>query len=187
MNVYDFDKTIYRRDSTADFYLFCLKQKPSLCRFWPVQLFHAALFGLHLMEKTRFKESFYRFMAALPEIEAMVEVFWDMHEKDILPWYLAQHRADDVIISASPEFLLRPICRRLGIGCLMASRVDPATGRYTGVNCHGKEKVRRFREKFPKGRIDRFYSDSLSDSPLARLAREAYLVKGETMKPWPEL
>ena len=123
-------------------------------------------------------------MAALPEIEAMAEAFWDMHEKDILPWYRAQRRADDVIISASPEFLLLPICRRLGIGCLMASRVDPATGRYTGVNCHGKEKVRRFREKFPRGQIDHFYSDSRSDAPLASIAREAFLVKGEKLQVW---
>ena len=38
MNVYDFDKTIYYGDSTADFYLFCLKRhkKYSLLphRFW---------------------------------------------------------------------------------------------------------------------------------------------------------
>ena len=34
------------------------------------------------------------------------------------------------------------------------------------------------------GRIDEFYSDSLSDAPLANLAHRAYLVKGEDLFPW---
>ena len=32
--------------------------------------------------------------------------------------------------------------------------------------------------------IDEFYSDSRSDAPLARMAKRAYLVKGETLLPW---
>ena len=184
MNVYDFDKTIYLRDSTVDFYLFCLLRFPSLCRFWPMQLWHGLLFGLRIMKKTAFKESFYRFLSAVPHIEEVVDAFWDLHEKNIMDWYRVQQKPDDVIISASPEFLLRPLCRRLGIRYLMASRVDPCTGKYTGVNCHGREKVRRFREKFPRGQIDRFYSDSLSDTPLASIAREAFLVKGEKLQVW---
>ena len=31
-----------------------------------------------------------------------------------------------------------------------------------------------------------FYSDSLADTPMARLAREAWLVKGDALSPWPE-
>lgn len=32
--------------------------------------------------------------------------------------------------------------------------------------------------------IDEFYSDSHSDDPLARLAKQAFLVKGEKLTPW---
>ena len=66
----------------------------------------------------------------------------------------------------------------------MASRVDIRTGVYDGLNCHGEEKVRRFREAFPDGVIDSFYSDSYSDDPLTKLASEAWLVKGDELKPW---
>ena len=45
--------------------------------------------------------------------------------------------------------------------------------------------VKRFREAFPDGQIDAFYSDSFSDAPLARIARQAWLVKKETLSPWP--
>ena len=80
----------------------------------------------------------------------------------------------------------RQACALLGIRTCIASRVDPQTGKYDGLNCHGAEKVRRFREAFPDGVIERFYSDSLSDTPLARLASEAFLVSGEKLSPWPK-
>ena len=62
--------------------------------------------------------------------------------------------------------------------------MDSRTGKYTGINCHGKEKVRRFREEYPDAVIDSFYSDSYSDTPLAEEAKEAFIVKGEELLPW---
>ena len=35
MNAYDFDKTIYDGDSTADFYIFCLKKHKSIILLSP--------------------------------------------------------------------------------------------------------------------------------------------------------
>ncbi|MEE0264705.1 MAG: haloacid dehalogenase-like hydrolase, partial [Acutalibacteraceae bacterium] len=89
------------------------------------------------------------------------------------------------IISASPEFLLELPCQMLGIKYLMASRVDPKTGKYTGENCHGEEKVRRLYEKYPKDTvIEEFYSDSYSDTPLAKLAKKSFMVKGDDISDW---
>ena len=57
-------------------------------------------------------------------------------------------------------------------------------GIYSGLNCHGEEKVRRYREVFDDTKIENFYSDSYSDTPLARIAENAYLVKGDNLLPW---
>ena len=65
----------------------------------------------------------------------------------------------------------------------MGSPVDRHTGRFSGLNCHGEEKVRRFREVFPEVQIDEFYSDSHSDAPLAALAKRAWLVRGDERIP----
>ena len=105
---------------------------------------------------------------------------WDL----IKSFYLKQKNYDDVIISASPTFLLEPICRRLNITYLIASKVDKHTGKYTGINCYGSEKVRRFKEIFPNQSIDNFYSDSLSDAPIAKLAKHAFLVSKKHIKNW---
>ena len=125
----------------------------------------------------------YRFLHYV-DIDKDLGDFWESHKDNIKGWYYKNQQPDDVIISASPEFLLKPICKELGIKYLMASKVNQTTGIYDGINCHGKEKVRRFYEKFPKGEIDEFYSDSYSDSPLADISKKAFLVKGNELKNW---
>ena len=89
-----------------------------------------------------------------------------------------------MVISASPEFLLQPICRRLGISNLIASKVDPRTGRFSGPNCHGINKVSRYREVYGDTVPQAFYSDSYKDEPMARIAVQAYMVRGEDVSPW---
>ena len=177
MNIYDFDKTLYAADSTADFLKFSLKKHPALVRFLPAMGIAALRhYGLKQIDKTAMKERFYQIFT-LYDAEALLEEFWDKHQHKLFPWYAGkQQRDDDIVISASPEFLLKPICARLGIRYLIASRVDPKTGRYTGANCHGKEKPIRLKEELGITHCDRFYSDSYSDQPLAEIADEAYIV-----------
>jgi putative flippase GtrA/SAM-dependent methyltransferase len=55
---------------------------------------------------------------------------------------------------------------------------------YDGKNCYGEEKARRFRARYGDERIDAFYSDSLSDVPLAGLAEQSFMVKGGRLVPW---
>lgn len=184
MNVYDFDKTIYRGDSTKDFYFFLLCRHPGLIRYLPNQImgFLRHLSGKYT--KTEWKEAFFSFLAGVPDCGCEVVQFWDRKERKIAAWYRKQKQSDDVVVSASPEFLLAEICRRLEILPPVASVVNPKTGRFTGENCRGKEKVRRFYERFPNGKIAGFWSDSPSDLPMAALAAHAYLVKKNKITPW---
>lgn len=184
INVYDFDKTIYDGDSTVDFYRYCLKNYPVIIKWWPSLIFYALLFGLKLISKTKFKEKLYRFLRSIPDIEKAEDDFWKSNHKKIKSWYMEQKQATDLIISASPVFNLKKICTDLDVR-LIASRVDPKTGLYNGLNCYGEEKVRRMRSEYPNIKINEFYSDSLSDSPLAHLAEKAFLVKDDIRKPWP--
>lgn len=183
---YDFDKTIYNGDSTAHFILYCLKRQPGLVRYVPVWGWNALLWKVFRTKtKTEFKEKLYGYFRSVKDIDEYVEDFWESHFKNIKGWYLAQKCEDDVIISASPEFLLSPAIKRLGLTHLMASRVDKRTGKYEGENCWGEEKVRRFKAQMTEATIESFYSDSRSDTPMARLATgKSYLVKGDTLIEW---
>lgn len=76
MNVYDFDETIFRRDSTACFYFHCLRRHPGLLRYLPSGA--AAFFRhyvLHRGGKTEAKERFYRWFRAVPDMESAVSDF----------------------------------------------------------------------------------------------------------------
>lgn len=182
INAYDFDETIYDGDSTRDFYFFCLKRHLGVIFFLPYQAFWFLMFILGIIRKTLFKEKFYIFFRAVGNIDSELEEFWKTHEKNLKKWYLEQKKDTDVIISASPEFLLSPICKKLGIR-LIASRVDRFTGKYDGENCYGNEKVIRFKNETDE-EIDKFYSDSYSDTPLAKLAQTAYIVRGDKITRW---
>lgn len=184
MNVYDFDKTIYDGDSTLDFYFFSLKKSPMLIRFLPIQIigFIKYMFGMY--SKLQFKEKFYSFLKGIKDVDSMVELFWNENQDKIKDWYLKSKEESDVIISASPEFLLNNICRRIGIKHLIASEVNKNTGICEGENCYGEEKVLRFKKYFEKGEIKKFYSDSLSDAPISLMASERYIVSGNNILPW---
>ena len=183
MNIYDFDGTIYGGDSTFDFLMYSIKKHPSLLRFLPIQGWAAAKYLAKRMEKTAMKEQFYRIFTGY-DAEALLEEFWDKHQHKIYDWYPGQQEETDIVISASPEFILKPICARLGIKTLMASRVDSKTGKYEGLNCWGEEKVRRLKEQTGITHCSKFFSDSHSDTPLAKIADEAFLVKDGKIIPW---
>lgn len=183
MNVYDFDKTIYNGDSTLDFWKHCLIRYPRIAVVLPAAVLYAVKFKAGICSREEFKEKFYSFLKLVPDVPSEVERFWDENWKKLKPYYLEQQKADDVIISASPEFLIRIACDRLGVTCI-ASAVNPKTGCLEGPNCRGEEKVRRFLQQYPDGEIDSFYSDSNSDRFMAKMAQQAYLVKGNKILDW---
>ena len=184
VNVYDFDKTILPYDSTERFFAFCLRRWPRVLGPALAALPYAAGMKLGLATKTQVKEVMYGFLAFVPDVDAAVEEFWAENYMNLGEWYLAQKRPDDIISSASPEFLLRPMADRLGVR-LIASRVDRRSGWTLGENNGGEEKVRRLRREFPDVEVGEFYSDSLSDAPLADIARRAYIIKRGQRLPWP--
>jgi len=182
VNAYDFDKTIFDGDSTARFYVYCLLRTPKMFLRLPRLAFEAAF--LLKKDKQAFKEHMFAFLTDLKNPEKMLSDFWKKNECRIKKFYFETRRDDDLIASASPEFIVKPMTDKLGIQYLIASPVDFKTGKYFGPNCHGQEKVIRFRREFPGHEIEDFYSDSHSDDPMAGIAKRAFMVKGEKLSAW---
>lgn len=183
MNVYDFDKTIYDGDSSVDFLIYVYKKHPTLLRFIFSQLWAALMYKLKITDKTTMKTTIYTYFTGLKDIDAEVDAFWKEHEHKVKDWYKKQRKDDDVIISASPEFLLRPVCDRLNVK-LIASDVDKNTGKNLRKNCYGDQKPIRFEELYSLSDIDEFYSDSYSDDPMAQLAKRSFFVTGDKITNW---
>lgn len=176
INGYDFDKTIYDGDSSIDFYLYCLKKQKTIILNFPIQIYGLILYILGIIDKTKFKEYAFSFLKRLNDVDKYVEEFWKVNYKKIKPWYLAKKENTDLIISASPEFLLKPLEKKLKIK-VIASKVNKKTGQFIEKNCHDYEKLNRFNKELKDKKINEFYSDSMSDKPMMDIAKNAYLVR----------
>ncbi|MBM3877015.1 MAG: HAD-IB family hydrolase [Verrucomicrobia bacterium] len=180
--VFDFDGTITWADSFIPF----LREACGFGKFWsgvvvlsPVTVAHL----LGLVSNSRAKEVFIRFFlggwtheqleavaakfATGPRLANMVNPL----AMDRLAWHLREgHRV--VLLSASPEFYLRHWAAGQGIATTLGTRLEfaagQATGRMSGLNCHGREKVSRLEAEL--GPLDRFeihaYGDSRADLHL---------------------
>lgn len=176
VNGYDFDGTIYDGDSSVDFYFYCLKRNKKVLLQLPVQLWGLILYLLHIIDKTRFKEKVFSFLKRIDDIDPYIKDFWNNNLNNIKKWYLEQKEKTDIIISASPEFLLKPLEKKLKV-TIIASKVDKKIGKFHEKNCHDIEKVKRFNEEVKDKKLKAFYSDSMSDMPMMRISKNAYYVK----------
>ena len=181
MNVYDFDGTIYNGDSTIDFYIFCLLHNFRIIKCLPHQIKFFILYKLHLCNKKKFKEEFFCFLKALDDIELIIDCFWKQNFSKIKKWYLKNKKNSDVIISASPEFLLIKLKPILNINCIIGSIVDKNTGCFISENCYGYEKVKRFKILFKDSIPEEFYTDSKSDLPMVNFSKKAFFVHGDDL------
>ena len=188
MNVYDFDGTIYPKDCSIDFCIWCMNRHPKMWfTFFPKVITNLVLRKLGKINESQMQLQFFRYLTRIDDFDEQIELYWDKNEKNIATWYLAQKNSDDLIISASPDCIIGPIAKRLGVN-FMASEFDREFGVFTNNLMYAREKAKYiFDHGFPK--IDNFYSDSLADTPLALCAEKAYLVKNNasTVVDWPDL
>lgn len=184
VKVYDFDKTIYDGDCTIDFYIYALKRNPKVFFCFPIQCFAVIMMKLGLWKKEKAKSLFFVFLRMIRDTDGVVCDFWDRNIDRIKKWYISQKSDSDIIITASPQFLVREAASRLGNMKVIASECDKKTGRFISQNCYGEEKVRRFHEEFGDLLIDEFYSDSYSDFPMASISKKSFIVNGEDISVW---
>ncbi len=181
IDIYDFDKTIVPFDSGSLFWGYCILHYPWILFLIPVQLVGIILMLLKIIDFTAFKRICFSFVPFVP-LERAVKGFWDRHEKQVHEWFFERKR-HSVVISASPDFLLGEIQKRLGFDDLICTRHNAKTGAIIGKNCRNEEKVRRLFELYDKDSTEvvDVYSDSLKhDRPIFSLGQSCYhIVKGK--------
>ena len=177
-DLYDFDGTIYDGDSGIDIFFFALKKYPKIIRRVPKIIWMALLKLLKIIKMEQFKTCVFSFINDIDDLDKFVDEFWMSHEKKLKSFWLEKKsHSKDIIISASCSFWLTYIAEKYKVHKLIATELDLDNGEIIGKNCHGKEKVRRFYLEFPKGIVDKMYTDSVNDLPLIEEAREGLLVK----------
>ena len=176
MNGYDFDNTILHGNSTRRFSFFCALRLPYLIIFVPEILLAFLLRALHIISKNKYLHMLEWFIALVPNVDRYVVKFWDKNMKHIKSWYLLQRRDDDIVISASPFFLVEEACKRLGVACI-ATNLD-TRARLNGTHVYGEEKVATYKTIYEDKPLATYYSDSMSDIPMFKFVDRGYFVKG---------
>ena len=186
MNVFDFDNTIYDGESTLDMFFYYIVRKP-----WLIKHLSTVLKAF-----ARYKKGEVSLTEALEVYAPMVEKdalrvfdfendpknFWDKHMKKIKPLYEELRSGDDLIITASPDFNIEEICRRLGIKRFLASRINRQTGKIEFANLR-ENKIKAFLEAYGDSEIENFYTDSPeNDAVLVERAKHAFVVKGSRVE-----
>ena len=188
MNVYDFDGTIFYSDCAIGFALWCIKRHPKLLvAFMPGMIKTLILYQMRKIPNYQLQRKMFSYLTMIDDYDTQIEKYWDKYESRISKWYLEQKRPDDLIISASPDCIIGPIAKRLGVR-YVATEYDREYGVFLNNLMYAREKAKYIYDHgFPL--IENFYSDSLADTPLALCAEKAYLVKnhGTTVVDWPEL
>jgi phosphatidylglycerophosphatase C len=182
MNIYDFDDTIYDGDSSIDFFKYCIAINKKTLLIIPKFTYTILLYKLGIKNKETLKSVYFSFLKYFDNTDKIVNSFWNKNKCKIKDFYLKNHKNTDIIISASPEFLLKPIAKEFDFK-LIASEVDPQTGKFISKNCHGQEKVNRLND-IGVYKCENFYSDSKSDEPLAKIANKAFLIKNDKIEKW---
>lgn len=182
INMYDFDDTIYSGDSSVDFIKYCYKKGyikfNNLLKI--MGSFIKYFFGV--FDITEFKEVLFSFLSNIDDGKRVVSEFWDEHYKNIKKFYLEKNHDNDVINSASPYFLLKPVCDKLGVKDLIASDVDLKTGKFREKNNSREVKVDNYNKKYVNYILEECYSDNpFNDKFILELANKAYVVKGEEL------
>lgn len=184
VDLFDFDKTVYRGDCSFDFYIYCLRYRPQIARFLPVQLWHWALYWLGAEDRVSVRSTFFHFLKEVDNVERHTQKFWQKNRHKItFPHSDQRHDIARIIISASPEFLLSPLAKEIDAKLIIATQVDMRSGKLTSSYCYGHEKVVRFLAEARDATVRAAYSDSLSDLPMLQLADKAYIVRRHKVIP----
>ena len=184
VDIYDFDKTIVPFDSGSRFALYCLLHYPWIIIYLPIVAVAAILMLLKVINFTSFKKTCFMFVPLIP-LKKAVNGFWNKYEKEVHKWFFNRKRTC-VVISASPDFLLEEIAKRLSFDYLICTRHSKKSGIIIGENCRDGEKVRRLYEKFSDIQVIDVYSDSIKhDKPIFSLASgQCYQVVDSELVPF---
>lgn len=185
MNIYDFDNTIFDGDSSVNFIKYSLVHHPFMVTWSFIKALKESI--KYMFKKSDFgkiKSELFSFVKNIDNLDEYMNDYVLKYRKNIKKFYMEQQKDNDVVISASFEFIVKPFCDALGIKSVIATKYDTKNGCIIGKNCKGKEKIVRFKKIYKNPLVEEAYSDSLSDIPMFEIAKKAFLVKNDKIIPY---
>ena len=185
MNVFDFDNTIYRGESSIDFavYMISINKRIILWLpkiFWNLIKYKLCLVSKDYMERT-INDALKTLIRSEKEVLDLTNGFWKTHKHKLAPSILKRIHKDDIIITAGPSFLISGISDAVGTSNMICSEVDLKRRRITYLN-FSDNKVKRYRRLYGNTPIECFYTDSFNDKAMMDISERVFIVKKGKVK-----
>lgn len=185
VDIYDFDKTAIPYDSALHYWFWSMAHCPWTLVLLPFQLFWGFLMVTKILPVPVFKKIAFNFVSLI-NTDKTVKKYWDKHQNDIYDFFKPENRDPNrkvVLISASPDFLIEEIAKRMKIDYCIASPHSKKNGHLLGKVCRKEEKVRRLNEILPNVEVENVYSDSIDhDRYIFALGKHCYLANKGNLK-----
>ncbi len=191
INVYDFDNTIYDWETSVDFFVFCVKKYPFLIKYAPKIIWITFLHKLNFLKRDILEETSTIIGDLLKQWgkinnNDMINEFYNKHKKKIKAEIFSNLTSDDCIISASPRFILEKMIEDLPIKKENLICSEFSNKWKLLFACYWENKTKAYTKKYGEHKIDSFYTDSKSDTPMFGLSKNIFLVKWNKIKKLPK-
>ena len=180
MKVFDFDSTIYRGESPVDFTFYMIRHNKKIVRYVPRIMVTLAGYKMHLIKKEKLESLSNEFIEKVLDdpdsLSEFVSQFWATHAHKLNKDIVRLIDSGDVIITASPSFLINGVSDMLNTRHILGTEIDLQQKKLVWYN-FGDNKVERYRSIYGYRQIDAFYTDSFYDEYLMDISREVYIVR----------
>ena len=186
--IFDFDGTLSAGDANYEFGKYCFRHSLRAWLFLPLTVF-AMSFRYIAPNAAWWRQIGRRFINA-KMVKRLAPDFIKQHKLSRFGW--AAERVSDeraagnvvILISASPNYLLRPLVADMGFDYVICSEMYTQYPWKYHFLCYNKNKVVAFNKWAKKNKITpivvRSYSDSKSDMPIMELATEQVWIDRKT-------
>ncbi len=185
--VFDFDGTLYKKDTMIQFCLFIYKRYPFRLRYASIQILGAVMYLFKSITIEHFKTLFLSYLLGMNEekVQQELKLFWasrfPKHFHPALLEKLKELQEKDiacVCISASPDWMIQDACNHLGITQVLGSSVIEIEDKWVWrFNCRGKKKVAFLENALPNAVVVEAYSDNHDDHYLLEKAERGFKVQ----------
>ncbi|ENX58988.1 MULTISPECIES: HAD-IB family hydrolase [Acinetobacter] len=198
--LFDFDGTLYPRDSFTGFIFFALSKRHIVKRGlkilpW-IQAYYLRLYPAHAMRPRLFQSMFKDI--SVDVVEQLAHEYAQKLTKKLDPdlfqqLQLHQQRGDHIVlVSASIDLYLAPICEVLNIELLCTqteTKDGRLTGRYSSEDCSCEQKKLRILQSYNLANYQTIYAygNSEEDLEMLSLADHPYMMGVEQALPSLEL
>lgn len=185
---FDFDGTVTTKDTMLELIRYC-KGNFAFYTGMGFLSFPIVAMKLGLITNHAAKERMLTFFFGGMNVEQFNQVCNDFTEKRLAGLIrpsaletinkLKEQEVEVVIVSASAQNWVKPWCDFHNLQ-LIATRLEikngALTGKITGNNCHGLEKVKRIKENFrlEQYQVIQCFGDTKGDRPMLALAHQAF-------------